>query len=886
MDVHLLVYDLSQGLARNMSMGLLGFQLDAIYHTSIELNGREYVYDGGIVSIIPGSSHLGRPLERLPLGKTELPMDVVQEYIESLRPIFTAEAYDLFKHNCNNFSDSLATFLVGEGIPDHILHMPQAVLDSPMGRMLLPQLTQSVNATRQRGSILGIQDTSQAPPTAAFGQQGGRVRVVNNLQELDTLLDQAKASCAVVFFTSATCPPCKAAYPLYDQLAAEVGERGYLIKVDIGHAFDVGQRYSVRATPTFTTFLKDGVAHAPSQVVESPDLLRTSPKPVLYSKVPPVPKLLAKMGAASQNPAVADLTRFIASRDKDGPASATLPDVKAVASFIQESVETLPIEVLFSVVDLFRCALADARMSGFFAEEAEHKTVASILTKVNESTSCPYALRLVTLQMAQIIELISSSFLDDAHSNTRVSAASLMFNVTLANEQVRRGGHGHPLPEDDQVELAASVLEAIGQEDSSPEALHGMLAALGHLVYETPLDSELADLLRALDAESTVTAKKKVFPNQNLVTEKETPGVSIRNFGTMAAIPITIVTGFLGAGKTTLILNLIPQLKETNPDYKLALLKNEFGDLAVDSQLASSNAISGVRELLNGCICCNLVGQLGEALEQLRETVTPDRIIVGEETGRYTLDGVVSVIDVENWEGYEDTSYTARIQARYTDLVVFNKWEPCSEMRFDICLDRLGDLEVDVAWVKSKKGWVSADLIFGVDGALAKDLAEHHGDGAGDGHEHDHDHGHAHKHNHQSEVEVLSVEVSSPETGSAIDTTKLMSLLKAAPKDEVYRIKSVLTLSAAPHNSDDDEKMPAAANPRGRYILNWAFGRWTFNPLAEEASEHESSDKTTLRMTMIFARYSSTKWKKKLEAGGFLDLEGDNKGELKVTKIA
>lgn len=90
MDVHLLVYDLSQGLARNMSMGILGFQLDAIYHTSIELSGREYVYDGGIVDIVPGSSHLGRPLERLFLGKTELPMDVIVEYLDSLRPIFTA----------------------------------------------------------------------------------------------------------------------------------------------------------------------------------------------------------------------------------------------------------------------------------------------------------------------------------------------------------------------------------------------------------------------------------------------------------------------------------------------------------------------------------------------------------------------------------------------------------------------------------------------------------------------------------------------------------------------------------------------------------------------------------------------------------------------------
>ena len=75
----------------------------------------------------------------------------------------------------------------------------------------------------------------------------------------------------------------------------------------------------------------------------------------------------------------------------------------------------------------------------------------------------------------------------------------------------------------------------------------------------------------------------------------------------MSSIPVTIVTGFLGSGKTTLILNLLPQLPKS---YKIALLKNEFGDLAVDSQLASASAISGVQELLNGCICCNLVGQV------------------------------------------------------------------------------------------------------------------------------------------------------------------------------------------------------------------------------------------------------------------------------------
>ena len=93
----------------------------------------------------------------------------------------------------------------------------------------------------------------------------------------------------------------------------------------------------------------------------------------------------------------------------------------------------------------------------------------------------------------------------------------------------------------------------------------------------------------------------------------------------MAPIPITIITGFLGSGKTTLIINLIPQLPK---DYRLALLKNEFGDIAVDSQLATSSSISGVKELLNGCICCNLVGQLGDALQALRADVKPDRIII------------------------------------------------------------------------------------------------------------------------------------------------------------------------------------------------------------------------------------------------------------------
>ncbi|PYH47401.1 GTP-binding protein [Aspergillus saccharolyticus JOP 1030-1] len=374
----------------------------------------------------------------------------------------------------------------------------------------------------------------------------------------------------------------------------------------------------------------------------------------------------------------------------------------------------------------------------------------------------------------------------------------------------------------------------------------------------------------------------------------------------MPPIPITIVTGFLGSGKTTLLLNLIPQLPAT---YRLALLKNEFGDVAIDSQLASTQSISGVRELLNGCICCNLVGQLSDALEQLRTEVNPDRIVIEtsgsafpatlamevnrlarETPGSFVLDGVISVIDVENWEGYEDTSYTAKLQAKYTDLIVFNKWEHVSEMRFDICLDRVGDLEVPTPWVKSDRGKVDKDVLLGIDGALfAKEEGHAH---AGDSHDHDHDHDHDHherKNDHQSEVEVLSLTLKSTNSTQIIDIPALEQLLRSASKEEVYRIKGIMrcSTSAPPAESSEDQaavKTTSTGEADTRYyILNWAFGRWTFTP--SDIVAENADPAVVARITFILARYESAKWKKKLEAGGLVHVAGANDAELAVERL-
>jgi len=250
--------------------------------------------------------------------------------------------------------------------------------------------------------------------------------------------------------------------------------------------------------------------------------------------------------------------------------------------------------------------------------------------------------------------------------------------------------------------------------------------------------------------------------------------------------------------------------------------------------------------------------------------------IARDTKGEYVLDGVVTVIDVENWKGYEDTSYTAKIQAKYTDLIVLNKWEGVGERRVDEVLDRVGDLDVQVAVVKSEMGKVDVNLVFGVDGGLARELVE-------DEHKtHDHVHSHEHGEKHQSEVEVLSITLEAGQDAK-VDSSKLENLLKSAPKDEVYRIKAVLNAASLIASSDTSVDLTNTGS--GRYILNWAFGRWTTTPMTS-SDEHASSSGVVLRMTMILARYESKKWKKRIEGGGFIELEGDEKGTLRVEKIA
>ncbi|KAI5889947.1 cobW-domain-containing protein [Schizophyllum commune H4-8] len=309
-------------------------------------------------------------------------------------------------------------------------------------------------------------------------------------------------------------------------------------------------------------------------------------------------------------------------------------------------------------------------------------------------------------------------------------------------------------------------------------------------------------------------------------------------------IPITVFTGFLGAGKTSIILSLLEHLPK---GYRAALLKNEYGDVEVDSKLAQQSSLTAVSEILNGCMCCVLVGQMQNALLEIRDKYRPDRIFIEcsgsafpatlafqirelerQTGGDLKLDAIITVIDAENFVGYEDTSPTAKMQASYSDVILINKWEHVSERDLDIVYDHLHTLNDLTPKIRCKgRAGVDPSLIFGLDTQLFKDGAESFGDAAHNDEvetvtvasappEHRHEHGHEHSPEKSgSPPSVGSHEGSTPSViaPKPISEGTLTSALGALSRESVWRVKGFVDLQ-----------------DKGPHILNWAFGRYDLVP--------------------------------------------------------
>ncbi|KAI8523216.1 hypothetical protein RHMOL_Rhmol13G0056000 [Rhododendron molle] len=150
--VSLNVYDLSQGMARQLSTSFLGRAIEGIWHTGVVVYGNEYYFGGGVQHSLPGKTPYGTPIRVVNLGVTHVPKDVFEMYLQEISPRYSAGTYNLLSHNCNNFSNEVAQFLVGATIPDFILNLPNEIMSSPMGAVILPMI-QQLETTMRSGAV-------------------------------------------------------------------------------------------------------------------------------------------------------------------------------------------------------------------------------------------------------------------------------------------------------------------------------------------------------------------------------------------------------------------------------------------------------------------------------------------------------------------------------------------------------------------------------------------------------------------------------------------------------------------------------------------------------------------------------------------------------------
>ena len=130
---------------------------------------------------------------------------------------------------------------------------------------------------------------------------------------------------------------------------------------------------------------------------------------------------------------------------------------------------------------------------------------------------------------------------------------------------------------------------------------------------------------------------------------------------------IDIFSGFLGAGKTTLIRKLI---KEAFAGEKLVLIENEFGEIGVDGAFMQDAGIE-VTEMNSGCICCSLVGDFGKALKKVLETYAPDRILI-EPSGVGKLSDVIKAVEKVDSRDLVLNSFTTVVDAKKARIYMKN----------------------------------------------------------------------------------------------------------------------------------------------------------------------------------------------------------------------
>lgn len=282
-------------------------------------------------------------------------------------------------------------------------------------------------------------------------------------------------------------------------------------------------------------------------------------------------------------------------------------------------------------------------------------------------------------------------------------------------------------------------------------------------------------------------------------------------------IQVTVIGGYLGAGKTTLVNHIL-----RTADQRIAVLVNDFGDINIDEDLIASQDGDTI-SLANGCICCSLVDGFSSALETVLALDTvPERLVI-ESSGvadpatvaayghgpGLTLDATIVVVDGETIRKKARDEYVGDTivgQLGSGDIVVMNKVDLITDQDADATRDWLRDRCPDAVIIDAANGVVDPAVLFGVVEPRVPGAAHVHVDG--DGHQHA-----------ESLFDAWSWSGSEPLTKADIQT-----LMDAMP-ESVVRAKGIVVV--------EDE-------PDSVMALQRVGQRWSLRPFAPRSESSES----------------------------------------------
>lgn len=205
---------------------------------------------------------------------------------------------------------------------------------------------------------------------------------------------------------------------------------------------------------------------------------------------------------------------------------------------------------------------------------------------------------------------------------------------------------------------------------------------------------------------------------------------------TGSTVPALVVSGFLGAGKTTLVRHLLEEAQ--GQGVRMAVVSNEFGELGIDQALLGNQAGQHYVELEGGCVCCKLSDEFVTTLQQIREEVHPDRVVVETSGVALPFDTLLNfwrepvsewvgeclaavVVNAEQVAEERDLEGTFEQQVSSADLLILNKLDLVPSDRRDQVQERVQGLAPGTPVVPVVQARVSTPVLFPPDaGSLSK----------------------------------------------------------------------------------------------------------------------------------------------------------------------